>query len=396
LDTPPKVLVIDDEEAARYGIVRALTPQGYILDEAPDGASAIAKIREFQPDVIVSDINMPGIDGLTLLQQVSAEPDAPLVVLITAYGSEEVVLQALRHGAHNYLSKPFEVSELRVIVRNAVRQQHLLRENRHYTEELHRTVAELRESQAALVQAEKLASLGRLVASLAHEINTPLGTLQASSETIRAAANKITAWVAAQPAAEAAQCRRAAEALDVSSRQWLAAVERIGGIVKNLKHFAQIDRAEFQRSQIHSGIEATLKLLEHRWEGRVQVLREFGDLPEIGCYPRQLNQLFMNLLLHAQSAVEKIGREGLIRIRTRPLGKQVELVIEHNGESIAPDDLDRIFDAAFVTRDGRVGGELGLLICQQIVHAHEGTIKAESDPDGTTRFIVTLPVSGPA
>jgi signal transduction histidine kinase len=100
--------------------------------------------------------------------------------------------------------------------------------------------------------------------------------------------------------------------------------------------------------------------------------------------------------LHAESAVEKTGREGVIRVRTRPLGEQVELEIEHNRQSIPPDELGMIFDAAFLTRDGRVGGELGLLICQQIVHAHEGTIKAESDTAGATRFIVTLPVPGPA
>jgi len=385
--------VIDDEEAARYGIVRALTPQGYLLDEASDGHAAIEKIREFQPDVIVSDINMPGIDGLTLLRQVNADADAPLVVLITAHGSEDVVVQALRLGAYNYLAKPFEVSELRVIVRNAVEQQRLLRENRGYLEQLQKTVAELRESQAALVQAEKLASLGRLVAGLAHELNNPVGVLRTSSETVRAAVVKMEAWVEANASAEAPSARRMLDALNSASEQGLNAVERVTALLKNLKEFSQLDKAEFQLSNIHRGLEATLKLLEHRFEGGVRVEKDFGDLPEIDCSPRQLNHVFMNLLLHAQTAIEKAGRDGVICLRTRHQGGRVELAIEHDGQEIPSDELPRAFDPAFVARDGRVSADLGLLICQQIVRAHDGTITVESEP-GRTRFLVTLPVTG--
>ncbi len=374
--------------------MRALTPQGYLLEEASDGHAAIARIRELRPDVIVSDINMPGIDGLTLLRQVSAEPDPPLVVLITAHGSEDVVVQALRLGAYNYLAKPFEISELRVIVRNAVDQQRLVRENRGYVEQLRKTVAELRESQAALVQAEKLASLGRLVAGLAHELNNPVGVLRTSSETVRAAVAKIAKWMETASPAEAPSTRRILEALNSATSQELAALERITSLVKNLKEFAQLDRAEFQRSHIHRGMEATLKLLEHRFEGRVRIEKDFGDVPEIDCSPRQLNHVFMNLLVHAQAAIEKTGREGLIRLRTRYKDGRVEIAIEHDGQEIAPDELKRVFDAAFVTRDGRVAADLGLLICQQIVRAHDGSIEVESE-SGCTRFTVTLPATRP-
>jgi CheY-like chemotaxis protein len=201
----PKVLLIDDEEAARYGIRRALANQGYELDEAADGSSALSKIEAGQPDVVVSDINMPGIDGLTLLERLSRLPDAPLVILITAHGSESVAVQALRAGAYNYLAKPFEGDELRIAVANAVEKQRLLRENRHYTAELERTLAELRQSQAALVHAEKMASLGRLVAAVAHEINTPLGVLEASSGTIETATGRMRGSLQQSPAEAAVQ-----------------------------------------------------------------------------------------------------------------------------------------------------------------------------------------------
>ncbi len=197
MERPPKVLVIDDEEAARYGIVRALSGQGYEIQEASDGDQALETIRQFQPDVVLSDINMPAMDGLSLLKhlqgQAKDESEVPPVVLITAYGSEEVAVKALRLGAYNYISKPFEIADLRVIIRNAIDKQRLLRENRRYLSQLHQTLAELKASQTALVQAEKMASLGRLVAGIAHEMNTPLGVLQSGLKTIETASTRLKA-----------------------------------------------------------------------------------------------------------------------------------------------------------------------------------------------------------
>jgi CheY-like chemotaxis protein len=155
---PARVLIADDEPAARYGLVRALSNQGYELREAGNGAEAYAALETFHPDVVLSDINMPGMDGLTLLRRVNELGEtAPLVVLITAYGSESVAVEALRAGAHDYLAKPFELDDLRKVIRQAVEKQRLLRENRAYYRQLRATLEELKRSQVALVQAEKMA-----------------------------------------------------------------------------------------------------------------------------------------------------------------------------------------------------------------------------------------------
>src|SRR5262245_61261368 len=120
MEEQPRVLIIDDEEAARYGIWRALSTEGYQLEQAADAAAALAAIPTFQPDVIVSDINMPGMDGVALVERLSQEPDPPLAIMITAFGSEDWAIRALRAGAYNYVHKPYDINELRRVVAHAV------------------------------------------------------------------------------------------------------------------------------------------------------------------------------------------------------------------------------------------------------------------------------------
>jgi two-component system NtrC family sensor kinase len=388
----PKILIIDDEEPARYSISRALTNQGYDLEEAENGVAALAKLEEFQPDVIVSDINMPGMDGLALLRHLNQMPHPPLVVLITAYGTEAVAIEALRSGAHNYISKPYEVEELRIVVARTVEKQRLLREIRHYYRELELTLAELKESQTALVQAEKIASLGRLVAGVAHEINTPLGVLRSSANTIERAAAKISECCREHPGEASDRVKPMVESLAGMAEQAQAACDRINTIVTNLRQFAQLDRADFQRANIHTGLESTLRLLRHEFEGRIEVSTEFGEVPEIDCAPRELNQLFMNLLLNARESIQVKGNRGQIRIRTWQDGDRVKIEIADNGCGIPAENIDKIFDPGFTTKGVRVGTGLGLPICYQIARAHQGWIDVSSQLGEGSIFTVSLPV----
>jgi two-component system NtrC family sensor kinase len=385
-----KILVIDDEEAARYGIRRALANPHYELMEAADGYAALKDIAAFEPDVILSDINMPEMDGITLLKHVKERADAPPVVLITAHGSEGLAIEALRAGAYDYIHKPFEIEELRAIIRNAAEARRLVRENRFYYERLEQTLVELRNSQAALVQSEKMGSMAALVAGVSHEIHTPLGVIASSADTMERAVQRLR-----HGSPDQELVGRTTEVLATAATQLQAACDRVRAIIANLRNFVQLDRADILRANIHESLESTLRLLQHQLTGQIEVKKDYGTLPQIECFPRELNQLFMNLFLNSIEAIERADRPGLISIRTRPAGEEVIVEIEDTGCGIPEDKLSKVFDPAFTTKNVRVGIGLGLAICYRIVQAHEGKIEVQSRLDRGTTVTVRLPVKLP-
>jgi signal transduction histidine kinase len=167
---------------------------------------------------------------------------------------------------------------------------------------------------------------------------------------------------------------------------------RIQSVVANLRQFAQLDRAQIQRVEITAGIESALRLAGPELGDGIEVAREFGELPEIECAPRELNQLFMNLLLHAADSIRARGGKGKILVRTRPLPGSVCIEFEDDGGSIPEDRLASIFDPELSRQQTRVGIDLRLPICYQIVKAHAGGIEVENVGEHRKRFVVTLPL----
>src|SRR5918912_3369827 len=124
-------MIVDDEEAARYGMRRALTTLGYNITEASSAEAARALLNQHEPDLVLLDVNLPGMSGLDFLREIkSSNGNAPLVIIVTAHGSERMAVEAVKAGAHDYLSKPFELDDLRLSVKNAVETIRLRRENR--------------------------------------------------------------------------------------------------------------------------------------------------------------------------------------------------------------------------------------------------------------------------
>ena len=167
------------------------------------------------------------------------------------------------------------------------------------------------------------------------------------------------------------------------------AIGRISHILDSLKSFARLDEAEYQLVDLHEGLESTLTLLEHQLKDRIRVEKEYGELPRIYCYPGELNQVFMNVIVNAVQAIE--GR-GTVRLQSELDQDHVVVRIADDGRGISKERLETIFDPAFTSRDARVGMGLGLAMSYNIVRKHHGRIDLKSTPDEGTEVTTRLPV----
>lgn len=252
--------------------------------------------------------------------------------------------------------------------------------------ELQETYKELQQTQTRLVQSEKMASLGDLAAGVAHEINSPVGAVSSAADTSRRLIDRIMG------AGNEKDIKEALNVLKSNNDVVTMAAGRVSDIVESLRNFARLDEAVFQEADIHEGLDSTLTLLHHEMKSRIDVIKEYGDVPRIRCYPNQLNQVFMNVLRNAVQAIES---RGTIRIRTEKKDSNVTVAISDDGCGIKKEHLGKIFDPGFTTKGVRVGMGLGLSISHNIISDHGGTIEATSEEGRGTEFVITLPIGGP-
>ena len=232
---------------------------------------------------------------------------------------------------------------------------------------------------------------------MAHEINTPIGAVNSAADVSERCIDRMMGVLKASAAwgeFEAnGRFQQAAKLLADNTRLIVTAGERIATIVRSLRSFARLDEAEFQKADLREGLDSTLTLVHHELKNRVEVTRDYADIPPIDCYPNQLNQVFMNLLINAAHAIE--GR-GTITVRTYPEAENVCVQIADTGKGIPPEHLDRVYDPGFTTKGVGVGTGLGLSITYNIVQRHNGRIEVESTPGEGTVFTISLPIAAGA
>ena len=259
--------------------------------------------------------------------------------------------------------------------------------------DLEDAMKQLRDTQQQLVMREKMASLGNLVAGVAHEINNPVGAVKSAADTSERSVEMVCKSLGnsadLNELKENKRFQTAIQILKNNTAVTVTASERIAEIVRSLRDFARLDEAEFQKADIHDGLDSTLTLLRHRLKNRIEVNKQYGDLPRIQCYPNQLNQVFMNVLSNAEQA---IAGEGQITIETAREGDAVVVRIRDTGRGIAQDDVGHIFDPGFTTKGVGVGTGLGLSISYNIIQKHHGRITADSDQGRGTTITITLPI----
>ena len=266
--------------------------------------------------------------------------------------------------------------------------------------ELESALHQLKSTQEQLLMKEKMASLGDLVAGVAHEINNPVGVVQGSADVADRCVNKVEKILVENDTLtklDNPKLNTAFELLKKNIDTARTAGERIARIVNSLKNFARLDEADYQTVNIHDGIDSSLTLLGTEVRQRIDIHCYYGDLPLIPCYAGQLNQVFINLLKNAAEAIEGKGR---IDIRTFLLNgssnqiSQVAIRIADSGRGISEERLEKIFDFGFSSGGERVKMGSGLSTAYNIIQKHQGEIRVESKVGQGTTFEVLLPLAG--
>jgi len=251
--------------------------------------------------------------------------------------------------------------------------------------------AQLDEACRKLEEAHKMAALGRLTAGIAHEINTPVGSILSNNEVILRSLEVLKKLLPAGPGSEKAG-KIVATLSNLASVDKIAC-ERILAVVRSVKTFARVDDGERRKIDLNDLLKDTLKLCACEYRRHIELATDFGELPPVECHPQLLYQAFLNVIVNGAQAIDG---EGKITVTTRHENGSVHVVIADTGRGIRPEDREKLFSSGFTTKAVGIGTGLGLKITREIVvDVHGGTIDFESAPGAGTTFHIRLPIEAP-
>lgn len=388
-DDRHRILLVEDNPNM-LGYIASQLKDEYRLLFAKDGREGVERAMSEVPDLVISDVMMPYKDGYQLCREVKEAPRTchiP-VILLTAKTGVTTKIEGLEHGADDYLTKPFNSQELRARVRSLINLRKLEREIQIRNHQLEETLRELKETQSQLVQSEKMAALGLLVAGVAHEINNPISFAKGSLAIVRRSLEKIKVADRLNPA----ERTDLFEDIDISVQVIKNGLDRTENIVKSLKTFVRKDEEVLKPFDLHEGLESTLQLFQHEIAHRITIRREYGKTPSVEAIPGQINQAFMNIL---QNAVQSIPDQGEVHIKTEQEGDRVRISFRDTGSGISEKDLTYIFDPFFTTKEVGKGTGLGMTITYKIIENHHGKIDVNSKVGSGTEVVISLPLTQP-
>ncbi|KPJ60980.1 MAG: hypothetical protein AMS15_06155 [Planctomycetes bacterium DG_23] len=418
------ILIVDDDESACKSLSLVFGKKGYQVESAATGREAIEKARAKFFNAALLDIRLPDMEGIELLAPLrEVHPDMALIVL-TGYASLRTAVRALNDGASAYITKPLNIDEVLPVLGGALEKQRLIREKQHAEEmrteliqrlkeknnELQHLLQELRDAQAQLIQSAKMASLGQLVVSIAHEINNPVSfvcsnvsRLQEYSVRLKSFYENCKVLFEKMGKGNSSQPQRLLPALEsmeeesevefiINDLNALAAetkegAERVRKVVKSLRNFARTQE-ERQAVDINDCLQSTILLLHNQIQDRIEIVSSFDHRAHIQGYPNQIKEVFLNLLTNACQAIQDKGK---ITLETAVGAGRVLVRISDTGKGIPEENLNKIFDPFYTTKQEDQGAGIGLSIVRSIVEGHRGKISVKSQLGQGTIFTLTFP-----
>jgi signal transduction histidine kinase len=406
------ILIVDDEETVRKLFADCLSTS-YKCVQASSVSEALAHLKSTEFALVITDVIMPGLSGTELLRKIVENYPYTAVIMVSGVDRSQRALDAVRLGAFDYLIKPCDLDVLELTVERALERRTLMLNARQYkldlearNNELVRSKAQLERLQMQIVHSEKMASLGQLAAGIAHELNNPVGFIYGNLDFLNQSIGGLIKLLNYYDEAElnenvASGAVLIKEEIDYQTTledlnsiicDCREGAERIRDIVQNLRTFSRLDEAEFKKTDIHEGIDSTIRLLSRYFTcDNIRLVRDYGELPLIDSFSGQLNQVWMNLLVNAAQAVSANGGE--VRITTHADQEFMFIAVSDTGGGIAPEHLNRIFDPFYTTKLVGEGTGLGLSISFGIVERHGGTITVKTRLNEGSTFTVTLAIN---
>ncbi|MFC1535099.1 response regulator [Thermodesulfobacteriota bacterium] len=371
-----KILLVDDEKGVRKVLSISLTDSGYQVIEAKNGEEAISLFRESHPPIVLTDIKMPGIDGIQVLKTIKKESPDTEVIMLTGHGDMELAIQSLKHEATDFITKPISTYALEIALKRANERLYYKAKIKEYTEDLESLVEEKTKK---LVEAERLATVGQTVAGLAHAIKNIAGGLSGGAFVLE-------------------------KGIELDNKKYLSQgwemirrnIDRIKDMVLDLLNFAKEREPDYHICDPNTPLREVYELMLPRADeyGVMLEIDVDEDLQQVNLDPDEIHRCILNLVTNAIDAcseVELPHDKGRVVMKSKKnKDYAVEYRIIDNGCGMDEETRAKIFQRFFSTKGSR-GTGLGLMIAKKVIDEHDGVIILHSEEKKGTRFIIRLP-----